>query len=80
LRFAATEEEAIVRNATPVNNQLGASGEFPRKCYIFGSAHPGGFNAGFAAGSTRSISYDVDATAFKRAANRQDGEANAESL
>jgi prepilin-type processing-associated H-X9-DG protein len=79
-RYSANNEQDIVRNDTPVNNQLSAIGELPCNCWIFGSAHSGGFNAGFADGSTRTISYDIDATVFKRAANRKDGETNAESL
>jgi prepilin-type N-terminal cleavage/methylation domain-containing protein/prepilin-type processing-associated H-X9-DG protein len=73
-RYTANNESDIVRNDTPVNNQLTGIGELPCNCWIFGSAHPGGFNAGFADGSTRSITYDVDPIVFKRAANRQDGE------
>jgi prepilin-type N-terminal cleavage/methylation domain-containing protein/prepilin-type processing-associated H-X9-DG protein len=64
----------IVRNDTPVNNELTARGELSCPCYIFGSPHPGGLNAGFADGSTRVIRYDVDPTVMKQMANRHDGE------
>jgi prepilin-type processing-associated H-X9-DG protein len=79
-RYSANNEQDIVRNDTPVNNQLSALGELPCNCYIFGSAHPGGLNAGFADGSTQVIRYDIDATVFKRVANRHDGESTAEAL
>jgi prepilin-type N-terminal cleavage/methylation domain-containing protein/prepilin-type processing-associated H-X9-DG protein len=68
----------IVRNDTPVNNQLTARGELGCNCWIFGAAHPGGFNAGFADGSTRVIRYDIEVLTFQRMANRQDGQSIAE--
>jgi prepilin-type N-terminal cleavage/methylation domain-containing protein/prepilin-type processing-associated H-X9-DG protein len=67
-------QQDILRNDTPVNNQLTARGELPCNCYIFGSPHPGGLNAGFADGSTRVIRYDIDADVIRRMANRQDGQ------
>jgi prepilin-type N-terminal cleavage/methylation domain-containing protein/prepilin-type processing-associated H-X9-DG protein len=73
-RYNANNQQDIIRNDTPVNAQLSALGELPCNCYIFGSAHPGGINAGFADGSMRVISYDIEANVFKRLANRQDGE------
>jgi prepilin-type processing-associated H-X9-DG protein len=39
-----------------------------------GSAHSGGINTGFADGSVRTISYDVDPETFNRLAHRRDGE------
>jgi prepilin-type N-terminal cleavage/methylation domain-containing protein/prepilin-type processing-associated H-X9-DG protein len=63
----------VVRNDTPHNN-LTARGEVNCNCYIFGSAHPGGLNAGFADGSTRAIPYNIDFVVFQRMANRQDGQ------
>jgi prepilin-type N-terminal cleavage/methylation domain-containing protein/prepilin-type processing-associated H-X9-DG protein len=48
------------------------NGTNPR--YIFGSSHPGGINAAFADGSVHIISYTVDATLFRRLADRRDGE------
>ena len=65
-----------VRNDTPVNNAPNARGEVACNCYIFGGVHPGGFNAGFSDGSTRSITYDVEFVVFQRMANRHDGQAN----
>ena len=41
----------------------------------FGSAHPGGFGAAFCDGSVRTISFDVDATAFQAVTGRNDGQA-----
>jgi prepilin-type processing-associated H-X9-DG protein len=65
----------IVRNDTPIQANTNAIGELTCGfCYIFGSAHPGAFNAGFADGSTRTIPYTIDATVFKRMANRHDGQ------
>jgi prepilin-type N-terminal cleavage/methylation domain-containing protein/prepilin-type processing-associated H-X9-DG protein len=40
---------------------------------IFGSAHPGNFNAAMCDGSVRQVSYDVDAEVIRRAGNRRDG-------
>jgi hypothetical protein len=79
-RYSANDESDIVRNDTPVNTQLSGLGERPCNCWIFGSAHPGGFNAGFSDGSTQVISYDIDATLFKRVANRHDGGTTAGAL
>jgi prepilin-type processing-associated H-X9-DG protein len=79
-RYNANNEQDIVRNDTPVNNQLSAMGELPCNCWIFGSAHSGGLNAGFADGSTQVIRYDIDATVFKRIANRHDGETTEAAL
>jgi prepilin-type processing-associated H-X9-DG protein len=80
IRFAypvnpADPNSDLLRNDTPHNGQVNARGELTcTHCYIFGAAHPGGLNAGFADGSTRVIRYDIDATTFKRMANRQDGQ------
>jgi prepilin-type N-terminal cleavage/methylation domain-containing protein/prepilin-type processing-associated H-X9-DG protein len=41
----------------------------------FGSSHIGRFNAAFADGSVRSISYSIDATVFSYLGNRSDGQA-----
>jgi len=38
----------------------------------FGSAHPGGFNAGFADGAVRFLSYTIDLTVFSRIGQRND--------
>jgi prepilin-type processing-associated H-X9-DG protein len=39
---------------------------------IFGSSHPGAFNAVLVDGSVRSISYNVDTETFRRACVRND--------
>ena len=72
-RYSANNPD-LVRNDTPVNNQLSQIGELPCNCWIFGSAHPGGFNAGFGDGSTRVINYDIEEVAYQRLANRHDGQ------
>jgi prepilin-type N-terminal cleavage/methylation domain-containing protein len=41
--------------------------------YAFGSAHPSGFGAVFCDGSVRTITFDVDPTAFRNATDRRDG-------
>ena len=43
-------------------------------CLQFGSAHSGGFNVVFCDGSTRSISYTIDADVHRSLGNRKDGE------
>jgi prepilin-type processing-associated H-X9-DG protein len=63
----------FLRNDTPVNNPT-PLGEINCQCFIFGSAHPGGLNAGYADGSTQVIRYDIDKTVLQRLANRYDGE------
>jgi prepilin-type processing-associated H-X9-DG protein len=42
---------------------------------IFGSSHPGAFNAAFADGSVRSISYSINQTVFGYLGNKADGHA-----
>jgi prepilin-type N-terminal cleavage/methylation domain-containing protein len=74
-RYSGNNPDEIIRNDTPVNANLTAIGELPCNCWIFGSAHPGGINAGFGDGSTRVIRYDIDATVIRRMANRMDGQA-----
>jgi prepilin-type processing-associated H-X9-DG protein len=44
------------------------------EAYLFGSSHPGGFNAVFGDGSVRGLNYDVDIETFNRLGNRLDGE------
>jgi prepilin-type processing-associated H-X9-DG protein len=73
-RYNGNNEQDIVRNDTPITAQLSAVGELQCNCWIFGSPHPGGINAGYADGSTQVIRYDIDATVFKRIANRHDGQ------
>lgn len=43
-------------------------------CYRFGSPHPGGFNAAFADGSVRSLSYEIDIPVFNCLGDRMDGQ------
>ena len=40
----------------------------------FGSSHPGRFNAVFADGSVRSISYSIDPVAFRYLGHKSDGQ------
>jgi prepilin-type N-terminal cleavage/methylation domain-containing protein/prepilin-type processing-associated H-X9-DG protein len=61
-----------VRNtdkAPAPDHAVGGSG-FKR----FGSSHPGRFNALFADGSVRSISYSIDPTLFERIGHKSDGQ------
>src|SRR5262249_56174023 len=46
---------------------------------LFGSSHPGRFNAVLADGSVRSISYSVDPLVFKYLGNRSDGQVISDS-
>jgi prepilin-type processing-associated H-X9-DG protein len=41
---------------------------------LFGSSHPGRFNAVFADGSVRPISYSIDPNVFRRLGDKSDGE------
>ena len=54
----------------PDINSGATSGDLER----FGSAHPGRFNAAFADGSVRSISYTIDKTVWERIGDRNDGQ------
>jgi hypothetical protein len=59
----------------PVNGTFyGARQELACDCFIFGSAHPSGFHAAFADGSTRVIRYDTDFLTLQKMVNRRDGE------
>jgi prepilin-type N-terminal cleavage/methylation domain-containing protein/prepilin-type processing-associated H-X9-DG protein len=51
-------------------NESGDLFGFDRDVYYFGAAHPGGFNAVFADGSVRSLSFDVDVVMFNALATR----------
>jgi prepilin-type processing-associated H-X9-DG protein len=42
--------------------------------YVFGSAHPGGFNVVMCDGSVRLCSYDIERMTYKYLGNRYDGE------
>lgn len=46
--------------------------------YRFGSAHPGQMNTGFADGSVRSISFDIDLRIFNNLGHRADGQVSDE--
>jgi prepilin-type processing-associated H-X9-DG protein len=50
------------------------SAEFGDGGGMFGSSHPGRFNAVFADGSVRAISYSIDPTTFKYLGSRNDGQ------
>ena len=47
---------------------------------LFGSSHPGVFNAALADGSVHSVSYEIAAEAFERLGNRSDGQGDAAVL
>lgn len=59
----------IVPPQPDVNDPTGAA-----RPYIFGSSHPGVLNAVSCDGSTRTISYSVDGTVWKRFCLRKDGQ------
>jgi prepilin-type N-terminal cleavage/methylation domain-containing protein/prepilin-type processing-associated H-X9-DG protein len=65
------DEDTIRRtDDTPAPDFYGeGSGEF-----VFGSSHPGCFNALFVDGSVRPISYSVDPTVFSNLGNKSDGQ------
>ena len=44
------------------------------RCYRFGSAHAGAFNACFADGSVHSLNYDIDPMLFNYLGDRMDGQ------
>jgi prepilin-type processing-associated H-X9-DG protein len=66
------------------NNTIRSTSEPPAPDYrgqededgddLFGSSHPGRFNAVFADGSVRTISYTVSAVVFSRLGNKSDGQ------
>jgi prepilin-type N-terminal cleavage/methylation domain-containing protein/prepilin-type processing-associated H-X9-DG protein len=58
-------------NLQPLPDYRGA-GEGKKR---FGSSHTGGFNAAFADGSVRLISYSIDVTTFSYLGNKSDGQA-----
>jgi prepilin-type N-terminal cleavage/methylation domain-containing protein/prepilin-type processing-associated H-X9-DG protein len=43
--------------------------------YVFGSAHPGGFNIVMCDGSVRNVQYNIERMTYKYLGNRMDGEA-----
>src|SRR5262249_44343284 len=71
--YASGFDADVVRNTTriPLPDLTAPSGDGDGR---FGSSHPGRFNAAFADGSVRSISYSVDGTLFKNIGNRMDGQ------
>ncbi len=64
------DEDTIRRtDSAPLPDSFGGTG---RK--LFGSSHPGGFNAVLADGSVRSIAYTIDVTVFSYLGNIADGQ------
>jgi prepilin-type N-terminal cleavage/methylation domain-containing protein/prepilin-type processing-associated H-X9-DG protein len=53
---------------------IGASNSDVGRLVTAGSAHPGGFHVGYADGSVRALSYDIDLEAFNCLAHRADGQ------
>ena len=53
----------------PSQDQSGYS-----NAYIFGSAHPGGFNMAFCDGSVRSMSFSINSQIHRFLGNRKDGQ------
>jgi prepilin-type N-terminal cleavage/methylation domain-containing protein len=75
VRFATPiNGTTITRADAQINGTLSGRGELPCNCWIFGSAHPAGFNSSFCDGSVRTISYDIDVEELQRLANRKDGQ------
>jgi prepilin-type N-terminal cleavage/methylation domain-containing protein/prepilin-type processing-associated H-X9-DG protein len=59
----------------PVNGTFyGSRNELSCDCWIFGSAHPGGFNVAFSDGSGRMLNFDTEFITLQRLANRYDGQ------
>jgi prepilin-type processing-associated H-X9-DG protein len=56
-------------NYLPAQDRMGYS-----KYEIFGSSHPGNFNAALCDGSVRQISYSIDPIVYERLGNRRDGQ------
>jgi prepilin-type N-terminal cleavage/methylation domain-containing protein/prepilin-type processing-associated H-X9-DG protein len=71
--YASGFDADVVRNTSrpPLPDLNAASGDGDSR---FGSSHPGRFNAAFADGSVRSISYTVNATLFNNVGHRSDGQ------
>jgi prepilin-type N-terminal cleavage/methylation domain-containing protein/prepilin-type processing-associated H-X9-DG protein len=71
LRFS----RARPRNDTPLNQLVDDTrgGIVCNGCDMFGSSHPGGFNAAFCDGSTRVINYDIEHDVLRSLSNRRDG-------
>jgi prepilin-type N-terminal cleavage/methylation domain-containing protein/prepilin-type processing-associated H-X9-DG protein len=71
--YASGFDPDVIRYTTraPLPDFSAASGDGEVR---FGSSHPGRFNAVFADGSVRSISYSVSVTVFSYLGNRSDGQ------
>ncbi|HEX2476068.1 MAG TPA: DUF1559 domain-containing protein, partial [Lacipirellulaceae bacterium] len=71
LRFS----RARPRNDTPLSELQDDTrgGIVCNGCDMFGSSHPGGFNAAFCDGSTRVINYDIELDVLRALSNRKDG-------
>jgi prepilin-type N-terminal cleavage/methylation domain-containing protein/prepilin-type processing-associated H-X9-DG protein len=63
------------RNDTPLNQLVDDTrgGIVCNGCDMFGSSHPGGFNASFCDGSHRVINYDIEHDVLRALSNRRDG-------
>ena len=71
--YASGFDADIVRYTTlrPAPDYSAPSGDGEAR---FGASHPGRFNAVFADGSVRSLSYTVDSDTFKNLGNKSDGQ------
>jgi prepilin-type N-terminal cleavage/methylation domain-containing protein/prepilin-type processing-associated H-X9-DG protein len=71
--YTAGWENDIVRS-TDEQPRPDYNGDDDGREDLFGSSHPGRFNAVFADGSVHSISYSIDPTVFNYLGNRSDGQ------
>jgi prepilin-type processing-associated H-X9-DG protein len=71
--YASGWDADVIRQTeiTPAPDYFAPSGDGGRR---FGSSHPGRFNAAFADGSVRPISYSIDAATFSYLGNKSDGQ------
>lgn len=68
---AGWNEDTIRRTDEPPAPDFVGTGDGEK---LFGSSHPGAFNAALADGSVRNISYSINATVFRRLGDKGDGE------
>ncbi len=69
-RWTATQDPTDATKTTPpTQDREGLEGY-----WLFGSAHPGGFNMAFCDGSVQTVSYDIDLEVHRRQGNRLDGD------
>lgn len=71
--YTAGWENDVVRS-TDQTPRPDYNGEDDGREDLFGSSHPGRFNAVFADGSVHTISYSIDPTVFNYLGNRSDGQ------